>query len=149
MMPYAFLYKPERKIAMSYIAAYLGAAIVFCVLDYIWLTIVAKDFYQTHMGELMAVEIRMVPAVIFYVLYLAGLVVFAISPALREQSWLLAAGLGLGLGIIAYASYDLTNMATLKGWSISLTLVDIAWGAFVSAVSAVAGFYAAKMFAGN
>jgi len=134
---------------MPYVAAYLGAAIVFCVMDFIWLTIVAKDFYKTHMGELMAVEVKMVPAVTFYVLYLAGLVVFAISPALREQNWMVAAGLGLLLGIIVYASYDLTNMATLKTWSITLTLVDIAWGACVSAISAVAGFYAARVFAGN
>lgn len=134
---------------MPYIAAYVGAAVVFCVLDFIWLTLVAKGFYQTQMGELMAVQVRMVPAIIFYVLYLAGLVLFAISPALREQNWLMAVGLGLTLGVIAYGSYDLTNMATLKGWSLSLTLVDIAWGAFVSAVSALAGFYAARIFAGN
>lgn len=134
---------------MPYIAAYLGAAVVFCVLDFIWLTLVAKGFYQSQMGELMAVQVRMVPAIIFYVLYLAGLVLFAISPALREQNWLMAVSLGLALGVIAYGSYDLTNMATLKGWSLSLTLVDIAWGAFVSAVSALAGFYAARIFAGN
>ena len=97
----------------------------------------------------MAVDVRIVPAIIFYVLYLAGLVLFAISPALREQNWLMAVGLGLALGLVAYGSYDLTNMATLKGWSLSLTLVDIAWGAFVSAVSALAGFYAARIFAGH
>ncbi|MEN0036317.1 MAG: DUF2177 family protein [Cellvibrio sp.] len=134
---------------MSYVAAYIGALIVFCVLDYIWLTIVAKDFYQMQMGELMAIQVKMIPAVIFYLLYLLGLVIFAISPALKEQSWTLAVSLGLLLGLIAYASYDLTNMATLKEWSISLTLVDIAWGAFVSAMAAVAGFYAARIFAGN
>lgn len=134
---------------MPYIAAYLGAAVIFCVMDLVWLTLIAKSFYQSHMGELMAVEVRIVPAIIFYVLYLAGLVLFAISPALREQNWLMAVGMGLGLGVIAYGSYDLTNMATLKGWSLSLTLVDMAWGAFVSAVSALAGFYAARIFAGH
>lgn len=134
---------------MPYVAAYIGAAVVFCVMDFIWLTIIAKNFYQIHMGDLMALEIKIVPAIIFYIIYLAGLVLFAISPALREQNWLVAMGLGLLLGIIAYASYDLTNLATLKGWSVSLTVVDIAWGAFVSAVSAVAGFYAARIFAGN
>jgi uncharacterized membrane protein len=133
---------------MTYIAAYLGAALVFCVMDFIWLTLVAKNFYQSQMGELMAVEVKIVPAIIFYVVYLAGLVLFAISPALREQNWLMAVGLGLVLGVIAYGSYDLTNMATLKGWSLSLTLVDMAWGAFISAVSALAGFYAARVFAG-
>lgn len=134
---------------MTYIAAYLGAALVFCLMDFIWLTLVAKNFYQSQMGELMAVEVKIVPAIIFYVVYLAGLVLFAISPALREQNWLMALGLGLALGVIAYGSYDLTNMATLKGWSLSLTLVDMAWGAFISAVSALAGFYAARVFAGH
>lgn len=134
---------------MPYVAAYLGAAVVFCVMDFIWLTLIAKNFYQSHMGERMAVEVRIAPAIIFYILYLAGLVLFAISPAMREQNWLMAVGLGLALGVIAYGSYDLTNMATLKGWSLSLTLVDIAWGAFVTAVSALAGFYAARIFAGH
>lgn len=134
---------------MPYLAAYVGAAVVFCVMDFIWLTIIAKSFYQTHMGALMVVHIKMIPAILFYVVYLAGLVLFAISPAMREENWLVAAGLGLFLGVIAYGSYDLTNMATLKGWSITLTLVDIAWGACVSALSAVAGFYASRIFTGN
>ena len=134
---------------MRYVAAYCGAAITFCVMDFIWLTKVAKNFYQSHMGELMTADVKMLPAIIFYLLYLVGVVVFAVSPALREQSWMLAAGLGLLLGIVAYASYDLTNMATLKDWSITLTLVDIAWGAVVTAVSAVAGFYAARVFSGQ
>lgn len=134
---------------MVYVAAYVGALIVFCVLDYIWLTKIAKDFYQMQMGDLMSIQVKMIPAVIFYLLYLLGLVVFAISPALKEQSWVVAMSLGLLLGLIAYASYDLTNMATLKEWSISLTVVDIAWGAFVSAMAAVGGFFAARVFIGN
>lgn len=130
----------------AYLSAYIAALVVFCVMDFIWLTLVAKSFYQTHMGDLMAVKIKIVPAVIFYLLYLAGVVLFAVSPALREQNWLIAVGFGFLLGLIAYGSYDLTNLATLKHWSISLTFVDIAWGAFVSAISAVAGFYAARIF---
>lgn len=133
---------------MRYVAAYCGAALVFCVMDFIWLTKVAKNFYQSHMGELMTTEVKMVPAIIFYLVYLVGVVVFAISPALRAQNAMLAAGLGLLLGVVAYGSYDLTNMATLKGWSITLTLVDIAWGAVITATSAVAGFYAARIFYG-
>lgn len=141
--------KPYKIVKMSYLAAYLGSLIVFCILDYVWLTIIAKDFYQTQMGDLMSIQVKMIPAVIFYLLYLVGLAIFAISPALREQNWLMAVSFGLLLGLIAYASYDLTNMATLKEWSISLTLVDIAWGAFVSGVSAAAGFFAARIFSGN
>lgn len=101
------------------------------------------------MGDLMVVEVKMVPAVFFYILYLVGLVIFAISPVLREQNWLVAAGVGLLLGILVYASYDLTNIIMLKGWSLSLTLADIVWGTFVSVISVLAGFYAATVFTGN
>src|SRR6188508_2238765 len=90
---------PREILTMRYVAAYCGAAVVFCVMDFIWLTKVAKNFYRSHMGELMAAEVQMVPAITFYVLYLAGLVIFSISPALREESSLLAVGLGLLLGI--------------------------------------------------
>lgn len=129
---------------IAYILAYLSAALVFCLMDFIWLTLVAKNFYQSRMGFLMLEEVKYSVAAAFYILYLLGLLVFAIIPALRQQSWLVAAGLSAFLGLIAYASYDLTNLATLKGWSVSLTLVDILWGVFVSTCAGTAGFFAAR-----
>ena len=131
---------------MTYIVAYIAAAVVFCAMDFVWLTIVAKNFYQSHMGHLMASEPKMGAAAAFYILFLAGLVFFAVSPALREQNWLVALGLSAFLGLLAYASYDLTNLATLKGWSLSLTLVDIIWGVIVSSASGTAAYFAVRAF---
>lgn len=124
----------------AYIASYIGAAVIFCLMDFLWLSLLAKNFYQTRIGALMLVEPKFAPAIAFYVLYLLGLFVFAILPGARAQSFLVAMSLGALLGLIAYASYDLTNLATLKGWSLSLSLVDIAWGILVSAVSATTGY---------
>jgi uncharacterized membrane protein len=127
-----------------YVIAYLSATVVFCLMDFIWLTVIAKDFYQSRMGFLMLDEIRFSAAAAFYLLYLAGLLIFAIMPALRAQNWLIAIGLSALLGLIAYASYDLTNLATLKGWSLSLSLVDMLWGTIVSACAGTAGYFAAR-----
>lgn len=130
---------------LVYTLAYLSAALVFCLMDFIWLTLVAKHFYQSRMGFLMLEEVKYSVAAAFYILYLSGLLVFAITPALRQQSWLVAASLSAFLGLIAYASYDLTNLATLKGWSVSLTVVDILWGIFVSTCAGSAGYFVARM----
>jgi uncharacterized membrane protein len=97
----------------------------------------------------MAIQVKMIPAVIFYLLYLSGLVIFAVSPILQEQNSLLVISFGLLLGLIAYASYDLTNMSVIKNWSISLSLLDIGWALFVSILSAMTGFFAAQIFAGS
>jgi uncharacterized membrane protein len=129
-----------------YIVAYLTAAVVFCLMDFVWLTIIAKDFYQSRMGFLMLYEIKFSAAVTFYLLYLMGLLIFAIMPALRAQDWLAALSLSGFLGLIAYASYDLTNLATLKDWSLSLSLVDMLWGVVVSSCAGTAGFFAAQTF---
>ena len=101
------------------------------------------------MGESMTIEIKMIPAVLLYALYVAGMIMVAISPAFPEFNWLITAGIALLLGFIAYLRYDFTALISVKERSISLTLVDIAWGAFVVCMSAVAGFYAAQAFAGN
>ncbi|MDY7536683.1 DUF2177 family protein [Undibacterium sp. RTI2.1] len=133
----------------TYLVAYLVAAVVFCVLDFIWLTIVAKNFYQSQLGPLMLAEPKMIPAATFYLVYLLGLLVFAIMPAVREQSWLTAVLMSGLLGIVAYGTYDLSNLATLKGWSPTLTVIDIIWGACVSAAAGSAGYYATRFFNSN
>ena len=130
----------------SYILAYIGALVIFCAMDFFWLTILAKKIYQTHMGMLMLAEPNLIPAAIFYILYLLGLLVFSIIPALRSQSFIMALSLGAFLGLIAYASYDLTNLATLRGWSIRLTVIDISWGIVISSLASLAGFMTARFF---
>ena len=133
----------------NYIVGYFGAAVVFCLMDFVWLGFIAKNFYRSRMGSLMLAEPKLIPAAAFYILYLLGLLVFAILPAVRAQNFLIAASLGALLGLIAYSCYDLTNLATLKGWSTSLSLVDIAWGIIVSASASSAGYWVIKILAKN
>jgi|SRR3954469_5973468 len=133
----------------NYIVGYFGAAVVFCLMDFVWLGFIAKNFYRSRMGSLMLAEPKLIPAAAFYILYLLGLLVFAILPAARAQNFLIAASLGALVGLIAYSCYDLTNLATLKGWSTSLSLVDIAWGIIVSASASAAGYWVIKILAKN
>jgi len=124
-----------------YLAAYAATALVMLVLDAIWLGLIAAPLYQQGIGHLMAPQPRLGVAAIFYLLYPLGIVIFAVAarPAGAWQPTLLAGAL---FGFFAYATYDLTNLATLKGWPIGLSLVDVAWGSAVSAVSAGTGRWA-------
>ena len=127
------------------LVAYATTLIVFCCLDFVWLGWVAKDYYQSQLGALLLVQPNWPAAVTFYAFYAAGVVIFCISPALDAASLGKAALLGALLGALAYATYDLSNLATLKSWPMALSLVDIAWGAFVTAVAASAGYQATKL----
>ena len=124
-----------------YLLAYATTAVAFCAFDFLWLTVVAPAFYQSQIGSLLLEKPNLLPALIFYVLYVSGLVVFGVIPALDSQSWLKAAALGGLLGLIAYATYDLSNLATLRGWTWSITLVDIVWGTTVSALVSICGYF--------
>ena len=112
---------------------------VFFVLDMLWLGVVAKNFYHSRLGGLLRENVHWPAAVIFYLLFLAGLLVFVVQPAAARDS--LNHGLlrGLFFGLITYATYDLTNLATLRNWSLSLSMVDIAWGMVLSAAVGTAG----------
>ncbi len=134
---------------LPYIAAYLAAAIVMAGLDYVWLTTMMGPLYQRVLGPIMAPEPNMLAAVAFYLVYLVGIVWFAVRPALESGDWKTATLNGALFGLFAYATYDLTNMATLKVWSLQLTLVDMAWGAALTATAASAGALAALHFARN
>jgi uncharacterized membrane protein len=127
------------------LVAYVGAALVFCALDAVWLTLTNATLYRPALGPLLASAPRLVPAVLFYAVYLAGVVLFAALPGLEARRWLRAAALGAAFGFVAYATYDLTNQATLKLWSTRVTLLDLTWGTFVSAAGATAGYFAARL----
>lgn len=128
---------------MTWIVAYIAAAIVFGVLDALWLGWAGNNFYRPHLGDMLADNFRMAPALVFYAAYIAGMVWFAVRPGLSEG--LGAAALnGALLGALCYATYDLTNQATLKQWSTTITLVDICWGAFATSVAATAATFAAN-----
>ncbi|HEY4066732.1 MAG TPA: DUF2177 family protein [Burkholderiaceae bacterium] len=116
-----------------------GTAVVFLALDAIWLATMADRLYRPALGALMLERFVPLPAVLFYPLYFVGIVVFAIAPALAGGRWAGALWRGALLGLIAYATYDLTNQATLRGWSWRVTGADLCWGTLVTAVAAAAG----------
>jgi uncharacterized membrane protein len=117
---------------------------VFFIIDLIWLTLVAKNFYSKYLGYIMSPTPNWVAAIIFYLLFIVGLILFVISPALEKQSWTYALIYGLLFGLMTYATYDLTNLATLKGWPIIVTIIDLIWGMTVSASVSVITFFIAK-----
>lgn len=129
--------------------AYGVVAIVFLVLDALWLSTMTERLYRPAIGHLMQPGFAWAPAVIFYTLYVAGVVYFAVLPGLEAGHWATALGRGALLGLLAYATYDLTNQATLKGWPWHMTLVDACWGAFATAVAAGASCWATLHFAGD
>ncbi|MDP1742632.1 MAG: DUF2177 family protein [Polaromonas sp.] len=126
------------------VLAYAAALLLLIVADGLWLGLVMPQQYQAWIGPLMRAQPLWLAAGAFYLLYPAGVVVFAVLPALARQSWQRSAGLGGLLGLIAYGTYDLSNLATLEGWPWQLTLVDMAWGAALTAAAAVAGFFAVR-----
>jgi len=119
---------------------YGAALLVMGVLDGLWLGFIARSFYRTEIGDLMAAELYKLPAALFYLGYPAGLVALALQP-LPDGPWM-AAWRGALLGLVAYGTYDLTNMATLRHWGTTLAIADIAWGAFASALAATAAYFA-------
>ena len=129
-----------------FIRLYAIALPVFLVIDMIWLTLVAKDFYRNQIGFLIKSDINWTAAIIFYLLFIVGLVLFVIAPAYEKGSWTSALLYGALFGLITYATYDLTNLATLKNWPLFVTIVDMAWGAVLSScVSIVTYLIAGKI----
>ncbi len=122
----------------QFFVSYLSTALVFLALDAVWLTVMADRLYRPAIGSIMLEQFALAPAVIFYVIYIVGVVVFAVAPSLVTGRWTTALALGALLGLMAYATYDLTNQATLKNWSWTVTIADLCWGTFVTAVSAAA-----------
>jgi uncharacterized membrane protein len=116
-----------------FIKLFLIALPVFFAIDIVWLVFVAKKFYNRQIGFLMKPDINWYAAGIFYLLFIAGLVAFVISPAVEKHSLIHALAYGLLFGLITYATYDLTNLATIKDWPLLVTVVDLVWGMVLSA----------------
>jgi uncharacterized membrane protein len=129
---------------MTHVIAYVAALIVFGILDAIWLWTMSARIYRPVLGDILVSDLRMAPALVFYFLYPVGLTFFAIAPALKSGDWLTAALHAAFLAIVAYGTYDLTNYATLRNWNLEITIIDLAYGATVSAISALAGFMVAR-----
>lgn len=132
---------------MTNIIAYLATLIVFLGIDFVWLSYVARTFYFERMSHLMAESPNFTAAGLFYLLYVFGIVYFAVLPALKSGSVMTALLSGALLGLIAYGTYDMTNYATLKNWPLTVSLVDMVWGATLTATSAAAGFYLTRLVA--
>lgn len=129
-----------------FVIAYAGAAVVFLAADLVWLGTIAKDMYRAQMGHLLAAEFRMGPAAFFYLMYVAGVVYFAVSPALASGRWQDAVLPGAILGFLAYGTYDFTNWAVMRDWPVGLTFIDLAWGTALTALAGAAGAFVALRF---
>lgn len=121
------------------IIAYFATMVIFFAIDFIWLGTVAKSFYQGQIGPLLLDHFRVGVAVGFYVVYLAGVIFFAVNPALKAQSVSTALLYGALFGFFCYATYDFTNLATLKGYTVTVALVDLVWGTILTGTSAALG----------
>ncbi len=125
---------------MELVIKLLVAGGVMGVLDYIWLGFVAKKLYYSSMGNLLLEKPNMTAALLFYGLYVVGVVVFVVNPAVEQGSFIRAVGYGALFGLVAYGTYDLTNLAVLKGYSSSIAVIDLIWGMVITAVTASAAF---------
>jgi len=124
-----------------FIKLYGIAFTVFLAIDAVWLVLIAKNFYAKHIGYLMAKNPNLWAAFIFYLIFIAGLVFFVITPALDKKMWIYAFLAGLFFGLVTYATYDLTNLATVKDWPLIVTIIDITWGMCVSAAVSVVTYF--------
>jgi uncharacterized membrane protein len=131
----------------SYTVAYGATAVVFFGLDFVWLSTVSTIFYRGRIGPLLLDQPNLGVAGLFYFVYVAGIVHFAVMPAVNGTSWTTALVNGALLGLVAYGTYDMTNLATLKNWSISLSVVDMIWGIALTATAATGGYFATAWLA--
>lgn len=130
--------------------AYVATGISFAAIDSVWLRSMYTRLYQPEIGELLySGGVRMGPAVAFYLLYILGMIVFAVGPALRGGGWQTALVQGALLGFFCYMTYDLTNYATLKVWSLKVTILDIIWGTVLTGSASLAGWWLTTKVAGQ
>jgi uncharacterized membrane protein len=130
---------------IQYLTAYAATALLFLGLDFIWLSQVARSFYFDRLGGMLLDKPNLGAAAAFYCVYVIGIMIFAVAPALRSESAMTALVYGALFGFFAYATYDMTNYATLRNWPIAVSLVDIAWGTFLTGLSAFGGYLVTRL----
>jgi uncharacterized membrane protein len=134
----------------KYIVGYIFTGLAFALIDSIWLRNMYTRLYQPEIGELMMKGgFRMGPAIVFYLLYILGMMIFAVGPALSSGKWQTALLWGALLGFFCYMTYDLTNHATMKVWSVKVTVLDIIWGTFLTGSASVVGYWATNAIMGR
>ncbi len=127
-----------------YLKLYLATLTVFFAVDMLWLGLIARTFYKKHLGFLMAPEVNWYAALIFYFIFIAGILVFVVLPGLKENDLPMLIVKAAFFGLITYATYDLTNLATVRDWPLIITLVDLVWGMVLTTIVSVAGFFIGK-----
>lgn len=129
------------------IISYLLTTVVFFAVDMTWLGLIAKDLYKKYLGNFLSDKVNWPAAIIFYLLFIIGIFYFCILPAVEKNSVVKAIISGALFGVFTYATYDLTNLATLKNWPLTIVFIDIAWGALLTGIVSTAGFYIVKWVA--
>lgn len=127
-----------------YLKLYALTIPVFFIIDILWLGVVAKNFYHRQLGFILSPQVNWAAAVVFYLIYITGILFFAVRPAVNNNSWGQAAVLGALFGFFTYATYDLTNLATIKNWPLIIVAVDILWGVCLCTLVALASFAISK-----
>lgn len=133
---------------MYYAITYAAILLPFGLLDAVWLSAMGPRLYRPTLGDILLQNVNVAPAIVFYLIYPIGLLIFAVLPALKSESIASALIYGALFGALAYATYDLTNHATLRNWTLQLTLTDMAWGTFASGVASATAFYLSRMASG-
>ncbi|MCR8969390.1 DUF2177 family protein [Facklamia sp. 7083-14-GEN3] len=129
---------------MNYIKTYLITFVIFFALDIVWLGFIAKDFFRDNIGHLMADKPNWAAAIVFYLVFMAGLIFFAVNPALEKESWQYALLVGGLFGLMCYSTYDMTNLAVLKDWPIKVAVADIIWGTVLNGLTAMLSYFAIR-----
>ncbi len=127
--------------------AYISTLLVFFGMDFVWLSLSSSRFYKPKLGTLLLDQPNLAVAGLFYMFYIIGVVIFAITPALEQGNFIRALWGGALLGFVAYGTYDFTNQATIAGWSSTVTFVDLAWGTFATALASTAGYFITRALA--
>jgi uncharacterized membrane protein len=132
---------------MIYATGYIATLATFLIADMLWLGTMVGRIYRPALGDVLLPSVNFPPALVFYLIYPVGLLVFAILPGLKAGSVATAATYGALFGFFTYATYDLSNYATLRNWTLQVTLVDITWGTWLGSIASAAGYYAARALA--
>ena len=131
--------------ATRYLISYMLTLIAFLILDLMWLGFIANGIYEKFLGYLMAEEVNWGAAIVFYSLFVASLFVFVIRPSIKKNSPTSALALGGFFGLVTYATFELTNYATLKGWPIQMVVIDMLWGTILGAIVCIVGYFITKI----
>ncbi|MCF8378899.1 MAG: DUF2177 family protein [Bacteroidales bacterium] len=129
---------------LNIIISYFFTFLVFLAVDMLWLGVIAKNLYRKYLGTFLSDQINWTAAFIFYLIFVIGISIFSIYPAVQRESASHAVLMGVLFGFFTYATYDLTNLSTLKGWPVTIVIIDIIWGSVLSAMVSFAGFHIVK-----